>query len=93
MLYEYVVNSCYVCASLGRKIMFLRFYPGLVRVPGDTVLTTFLLTFLLTTFMAARTHKKLCYVERGCYMNILFVCAWFVPVWVVRLCVCGFIQV
>ena len=63
MLYEYFVCLCLVCASVGREIMCLWFYPGLVRVPGDAVLATFLLTFLLTTFMAARSHKKLCYIE------------------------------
>ena len=73
MLYEYFVSLCLVCASLGREIMCLRFYPGLVRVPGDTVLTTFVLTFLLRTFVAARDRKQLCCVERGCYVGGLFV--------------------
>ena len=86
MLYEYFVSLCFVCASLGREIMFLRFYPGLLRVPGDTVLTTFVLTFLLRTFMAARNHKQLCYVERGCYINRLFVCPLFDPAWDTKLC-------
>ena len=66
--------------------MFLRFYPGLLRVPGDTVLTTFILTFLLRTFMAVQNHKKLCYVERVCYINRLFVCALFVLAWFAKLC-------
>ena len=45
----------------------------------------------LTTFMAARTHKKLCYVEGGCYMNILFVSGCVVPMTAAKLCVSGFI--
>ena len=72
--------------SIGTYIMCVWFFPVLVPVPGDAVLTKFLLTFLLTTFMAAQTHKKLYYVERGCYMNILFDFAWFVPVKVKKLC-------
>ena len=90
MLYEHFVCLCLVCASVRREIMCLWFYPDLVRVPGNAVLATFPLTFLLTTVMAARTHKKLCYVEVGCYMNILFVSAWFVPVEVAKLCVTCF---
>ena len=92
MLYEYFVCLCLVYASVGREIMCLWFYPGLVWVPGDAVLATFLLTFLLTTFMVAQSHKKLCYVERGCYMNILFVSAWFVPVEVPKLCTRDFLH-
>ena len=53
--------------------MFLRLYPGLLWFPGDTVLTRFVLKFLLRTFMTARNHKQLCYVEIGFYINRLLI--------------------
>ena len=60
---------------------------------SSAVLTTFILTFLLTTFIAAWTHKKLCYVERGCYMNSLFLCPLFDPAWVEKLCTSAFLNI
>ena len=53
------------------------------------MLTTFDNIFFdskLITVMAARTHTKLCEVEGGCYMNILFVSACVVPVTAAKLC-------
>ena len=93
MLYEYFVCLCLVCASGGREILCFWFYQLLVRDPGVMLCSQHsYFDSKLTTFMAARTHKKLCYVEGGCYINILFVSALFVPVKVAKLCVCGFIQ-
>ena len=67
------MNSLLLCALFVPawvvRLCFCRFYLSLLGLPGDTVLTTFVLTFLLRTFMAVRSYKKLCYVEIGCYIN------------------------
>ena len=65
--------------------MILSSSTGVPALPGDAVMATFLMIFLLTTSMAAQSYKKLCYVERGCNMYIQFVSAWFVLVWVKKL--------